>query len=151
MGEATRATAVGQEIPFRGKTYRMAPYNMVMIGLSAARLQRRTVEAVERMRDVLPPDTFEEWQRATIALIGAGHFDYGSKALTDWSFSPEGQQYGAYLQLKAGAETPEEAGLITEELTAEMWKECSKQMLALMAADGAADPTPALGGADNSP
>jgi hypothetical protein len=152
MGEANRATAAGQEMEWRGHTYRLADFSVQMIGLTVARLQRRTVEAVERMRGVLPDDTFAEWMRATIALIGSGHFDYGSTPLADWSFSPEGMQYGAFLQLKAGAATPEEADLITEELVAEMWAECKEKILALAAANGATDPTKApLAGAGNSP
>ncbi len=139
MGEAAKAVAAGQECVFRGKTYRMADFNMEMIGLTEARLQRRTVEAVERMRSVLPPPEFEEWRQSTIALIGAGHLSYGSKAMADFSFTPEGMQYGCYLQLKAC----DEDGSITEELAAEIWEECKNQITMNMAASGAADPTKA--------
>jgi hypothetical protein len=139
MGEAAKATGAGTELEFRGRTYRMADFNLEMIGLMEARLQRRSVEAIERMRLILPEAEFEEWRKATIALIAAGAFAYGSKAQSDFSYTPEGMQYGAFLQLKAH----DEDGSITEELVAEMWADCKDKLIYLMQVSSASDPTTA--------
>lgn len=139
MGEAAKATAAGQEIEFRGRTYRMADFNVTMIGLLEARLQRRSVEAIERMRPSLPPAEFEEWRRATILLIGSAQMSYGSEALTKFSFTPEGMQYGCFLQMSACPEN----GPLTEEFVAEMWEECKDKLATLAAVTGAVDPTKA--------
>jgi hypothetical protein len=137
MGEAAKAVGAGLEVEFRGKKYLMADFNVRMIGLLSARLERRSIEAVERMRTCLPAEKFEEWMKAAIAIIAAGHFGYGSKALADFSFTPEGMQYGCFLQLY---ECDRE---VTEELAADIWEECKEKIAPLSAALSATDPTKA--------
>lgn len=152
MGEANKATAAGTELEWRGHKYRLADFNVQMIGLTVARLEHDIVEAVERMRGTIPDDSFEQWMKSTIQLVAAKKFDYGSTALAEYSFSPQGMQYGAFLQLKAGAVGTDDYDLITEELVAEMWAECKDKILSLAAANGATDPTKAPpAGAGNSP
>jgi hypothetical protein len=135
MSEAAKATGVGIEIEFQGKKYQMPDLTVEMIGLMERRLCRRMVERMEMIRDAVPESIFNEYRDATLALIGCGEFAYGSKAMANWSFSPEGMQYECYLKLNYADRS------VTEELAADIWKELSTTIMATLRAGAIPDPT----------
>lgn len=138
MAEAAKAVGAPRPIRFRSKQYPLAPYSIEMIGLFEAWMEDRAFRAAERSKASLPSDVYRERVEAVVRQIAAGELAFGSKAFVLASQSLAGIKYSVLLQLQAGSPNSPE---IDEKFVDELFREEQDQILSVMQAVNAVDPT----------
>lgn len=149
MSESAKAVGAPGEIKFRGKTKKLGPVTIEMLGMFDAWVERLAFEAVERSRGFIPDVQYRERLEAVIRLVAMGALQFGSVACMEAARSLAGQKYQVLLQLKAGNPSDPE---IDEKYVEDLFQESQEKLLAEMQRMTVEDPTkpaPAMPAAGN--
>lgn len=100
---------IGPEITYQGKTYRFKELDFAGEAAAERRLQREAAEAIEAHKEAMGPTWYRDQQEGWRRDCAARAFRWNGSACWDWSFTPEGLTFLAWIMLSRNhAELTEE-------------------------------------------
>lgn len=149
MSFIAQALGMAESIEHKGKTYKISPLTMEVLGEWEMFLKRRAWDELQKMRRFMAPEEYQKRADGLIVAMGAGAFEFMGRASAEAQenmLTPTGRHL-LFLRLKAGNPGDEITDKIVQEMLETSLEEVAVKLGMMDAPDpNSQAPQPATGG-----